>query len=58
MICLNLSAIYHDYKQYEVLKIYIDIIYDLTNPKKNPKVVSKLPIPVYLTALPNLYLLK
>ena len=27
-------------------------IYDLIKPKKNPKIVSKLPKPVYFTALP------
>ena len=29
----------------------MEIIYARINPKKNPKIVSKLPIPVYLIAL-------
>ena len=47
MIYQNLWAIYHNYILYVQMKKCIqNIIYALINPKKNPNIVSKLPIPV------------
>ena len=52
MIYPNLLAICRSYTLYVHLRIYIHKLYMiLINPKKNPNIVSKLPIPVYLIAL-------